>query len=237
MRKLIWYNFVGFVMLASGYGVLRYAAMNPDSAVGKQVLNFCGLGASHHPVEKPTYSADVTPASCARLCAYSRDTMPSVTGPRESEQPLQTASSDVIDLPAASVNSPASIVIQESEEPPVMPPAEDTEMSEEYREVAVLPPLMPHCDDDLEVPARMPYADEEVRTTKTSLVTWILSWFEESRPAESWPACREDENLPRHYPGCPFPGDTYSPDKNTPKKGTMWQHEKEPILPIRSQPE
>lgn len=236
MRKLIWYNFVGFVMLAGGYGVLRFAAMNPDSAVGKQILNFCGLRVSHRPLEKATCSADVTPAGCAKLCAYSQDAMLLASGTKEHE-PLQPTTKDVIDLPAASVSSPASIVIQESEEPPVMPPAEDTEISEEYREVAVLPPLMPHCDDDLEIPARMPYADEEVRSTKTSLITWISSWFEESTPAESRPACREDDNLPWHYPGCPFPGDTCSPDKHTPKKGAEWRHEKEPILPIPAQPE
>jgi hypothetical protein len=46
------------------------------------------------------------------------------------------------------------------------------------------------------------------------------------------PACKEDENLFRQFPGCPFTGEGKPAPKETPRAAAPWQHDKQPILPV-----
>lgn len=134
-------------------------------------------------------------------------------------------------MSGSSAAAPPAITIPEGEEPPLALPEPGTEECEEM--AAVVPArLMPYCEDDDEVSARMPYAEGAPAPPNSTATR--AGWFEECDPADadSLPACREDENLSRQYPACPFSGPPAPAAKAAPQKGTRVPREKDPVLPV-----
>jgi hypothetical protein len=138
-----------------------------------------------------------------------------------------------IDLTRACSDVQPSIYIPDGDEPLAKLPDGDPNPGEES-ESAHTPRVMPVCDDDAVAPRVMPLAEDDPWPVKTAAPVKSVGWFEDAAPAGSdmEPACREDENLSRQYPGCPATGETVPASKGVPQKSAPWRHEKDPILPV-----
>jgi hypothetical protein len=224
MRKLIWFG-VGLAALAAGYRAVWHPGARPASFACCQRLQV-----SDHVSGQAVVLARHSngPTDCAATGSAPEASHPDVA---RDEGQTPVPSGGVIELSGSSTVVPPTITIPDGEEPPLALPEAGTEECEER--AAVLPVrLMPYCDDDEETPARMPYADGEPAQQKSAPAR--AGWFDECEPfdPDAMPACREDDNLSRQYPGCPFSGAPAPAGKPAPKKRTQVPHEKDPVLPV-----
>ncbi len=224
MRKLIWCG-VGCLVALSVHRALRYAEARPESPVGRQVRWLTGYSPGDEREQAGSESA------CVASCCKAHGPCPAAAEV-DADGPEPQSPHEVIDL-AASVPAPAAIVIPdpEGEEPPLALPEPGTEASDAVARVPV-PPVMPYCEDDDDAPAPMPYADGEAWPRSPAQPVKQAGWFEEPAGADSLPACREDENLFRHYPGCPFSGGAAPRGTPAPDKAAPPRHEKDPVFPL-----
>jgi hypothetical protein len=223
MRKLIC-GVTGLALVAAGYAVARYV---PARTIAQQVHQGCGCAADS--VDAVEEDSD----SCS-----ARENYAALDGCKHCPGDAAGRSSDEESAPLAQRGClvpktwSASIFIPDVDEPPA-PLADGEAQPIEDTQAAFAPRLMPYCNDAADVPTTMPYADDDPWPVKSVGAVQQAGWFEDSEPTDPdpMPACREDENLSRQYPGCPFPGG-HQPSKVGSKKAAPWQHDREPILPV-----
>jgi hypothetical protein len=239
MRKLICCAMTGVTVLVGGYRGLRYAEATRIASIGLPVVQNSCESAGQFSGAREESGSTACFDGCSARAHRNRHCGQAVDDQSENAD-APVALKRTIDLPASSVDAPAVIYIPQSVEPPETLPDGDAKPSEEQR--ATVPArIMPNCDDEPETPT-MPPVDADPWPAKPVEAVRPTGWFEESEPADAMPmpACREDDNLFRQYPGCPFPGDSAPTGKDQFKPGSPWRHEKQPILPaptdVRVQP-
>jgi hypothetical protein len=220
MRNLICCGVAGLLVILTSYAVTRYVGPASES---DSVHACC--------VEAPSEAH-----GCAGWCPSQAGCRPAADAPLDESD---TQSSDAtqpasfVELPGQSVEAPPTIFIPDGEEPPLALPVDDAK-TDDLADVPLQPALMPYCTDDDAPPLMMPYADGDPWPTKPARAVQPVGWFEDALPVspDPMPACREDENLSRQYPGCPSTEGAPPAGKQGSKRGRPWQHEQEPILPI-----
>ena len=230
MRNLICCGAMGLAVLVGGYHGLRYAEARRECCVGQAVVKVIGDRSG-----RACCSAEVcAPGGCldgwsppADMNRRSDD-----AAGEDSESSAPVASNRIIDLPGSSADAPAVIYIPQVNDPPSALPSGDAPPSED--QLATVPArTMPECVDEAASPT-MPPVEGDPWPVKSAEAVRPAGWFEESEPADAapMPACREDENLIRQYPGCPFPGDSAPSGKTRPERTLPWRHDDPPILPV-----
>jgi hypothetical protein len=225
MRKLICWG-LGLALVVTGYRAVRNAQAEPESALGMHLHRLSAKVFGHELAEETECRARCAGGSCVRTGECPSDSPDACDGTDE-EGEAPSPPTGVIELTAADSTAPPSIFVPDGAEPPLAVPAPEP-TPWDGTQPAAPPPMLPCTDDDEPAPGTIPFADDQP-WPKNSKVT-PAGWFDEPCPTDPEPACREDENHSRQYPGCPFPG---GPERNAePKKADRWRHEKPPILPV-----
>jgi hypothetical protein len=220
MRNLICCGVAGLAVIVTGYAATRYLGPASESST------------DHACCVSETCEAHNFASGCPSqpACRPAGD-LSSDESEAESSDPAQPTG--FVNLSGQSVEAPPTIFIPDGDEPPLALPVDNVKTND-IASVPLQPALMPYCKDDDAPPSTMPYADGDPWPANPANSVQPVGWFEEVSPAHAdpMPACREDENLSRQYPGCPSTENTRPADKQDSGRGVPWQHDKEPILPI-----
>jgi hypothetical protein len=199
MRKLFWYSVAAVVLAALGaYLAADYASRYPHSAVGHGVLLVYNAGVRHGPIEA------VNGAAYERTYEQIQQTM---ADPRNALHAMPESEPHAVLM--LTPRTLGRIMINEEEESlsldverlcPV--PATINGGAEEAEGGS-----MPTCPDDVQVPAYMPHADEEMPPVGQAVFDTFWGLFPKAAPngsdAGGPPMCQVDPNDVYHYPGCP----------------------------------
>jgi hypothetical protein len=220
MRNLICCGVAGLVVIVTGYAAARFVGPASES------------GHDHPCCATEACAANVFDGGLPSLAAPDRAGEP-FSDESDTESSDGSPPASFVELPGQSVEAPPTIFIPDGEEPPLALPVDDAK-TDDLVNMPLQPALMPYCTDDDPPPSTMPYADGDRWPTKPARTVQPVGWFEDALPVspDPMPACREDENLSRQYPGCPSTEGGRPAGKEGCKRGLPWQHEKEPILPI-----
>jgi hypothetical protein len=199
MRKLFWYSVAAAVLAAVGvYLAADYAMRYPQSSFGRVVAVAYDSGFRHGPI---------TAASGAAVDRTYEQIQQTMADPRNALHAMPD-SQTAADLPLTPRNL-GLIVINEEEEPvpfdserlcPIPAPADGIVPQSEVAAI-------PTCPDEVQVPAYMPHADEEIPEIGKAVFDTFWGLF--SHPIQPGtdptapPACQVDPNDVYHYPGCP----------------------------------